>query len=485
MNKKIFFTDFFNISQETLDNYGALNISLLNDLPLFIDPFLIFSSEKAEYQKLHEEIIKYMIFLRDNAVKNPHPNKSMMKLYYTFPEVKQNYLGFCVDGNSGRGLGEDFALAMHSGLKDIFSNFGDEKITKSTHIEKLCLIKPKVGKDNISDFVTNLIKEYLLEYTQKFARNYIDSKLCKEFCVSNVFFDYKFKRWLPKKYYLPFYNNDFVLLSPVDLLVKDDTWINKKDFYYNFESFSTSIDNEALRHSVNEYFKNFLTQDSKRKDKIKAAQKTIDKYPQLIDYYIRYKEEHSDDAYRCNKKDVDAVKNIFVDQLNEMVNLLETKTKFYTVPQNSFEEALERTNYLKHVIEDKDGYRIFYDKDKPIRRESDLHILYKLACFDTACNIDAEVNNGRGPVDFKASNSSKDTTIIEFKLVRTLKKNLLKQVDVYKDANNTDKAIIVIVFYTDDEKEKLDEILDDLGLTNKPGIVTIDARPNKIQASKA
>lgn len=165
MNKKIFFTDFFNISQETLDNYGALNISLLNDLPLFIDPFLIFSSEKAEYQKLHEEIIKYMIFLRDNAVKNPHPNKSMMKLYYTFPEVKQNYLGFCVDGNSGRGLGEDFALAMHSGLKDIFSNFGDEKITKSTHIEKLCLIKPKVGKDNISDFVTNLIKEYLLEYT--------------------------------------------------------------------------------------------------------------------------------------------------------------------------------------------------------------------------------------------------------------------------------------------------------------------------------
>lgn len=69
--------------------------------------------------------------------------------------------------------------------------------------------------------------------------------------------------------------------------------------------------------------------------------------------------------------------------------------------------------------------------------------------------------------------------------MRTLKKNLLKQVDVYKDANNTDKAIIVIVFYTDDEKEKLDDILDDLGLTNKPGIVTIDARPNKIQASKA
>ncbi len=111
------------------------------------------------------------------------------------------------------------------------------------------------------------------------------------------------------------------------------------------------------------------------------------------------------------------------------------------------------------LLRDCDGYRWFYDGDKPIRRESDLHIMYKLVCYDTIADFNSEVNNGRGPVDFKASNNRKDTTLIEFKLSRTLKKNLEKQVNVYKDANNTDKAIKVILYFTDEEYEKTINIL--------------------------
>jgi hypothetical protein len=39
----------------------------------------------------------------------------------------------------------------------IFHDFGEERITKGGHLEKLCLIKEGVGRDNISDFTTNLI----------------------------------------------------------------------------------------------------------------------------------------------------------------------------------------------------------------------------------------------------------------------------------------------------------------------------------------
>ena len=60
---KVYFTDFFNVDEELLDEYGAFNISLINDMPLFIDPFLLFHSEKEEYKKLHEDIIRYLIFL--------------------------------------------------------------------------------------------------------------------------------------------------------------------------------------------------------------------------------------------------------------------------------------------------------------------------------------------------------------------------------------------------------------------------------------
>ena len=112
---------------------------------------------------------------------------------------------------------------MHAGLKDIFADFGNEKITKSTHIEKLCLIKPKVGRDNISDFVTNLIKEYLLNYTQTFAKEYITPNLCREFNVSRVVFDYDKKIWLSKKYFLPAYNDDYVLLTLLMLTLDGNT----------------------------------------------------------------------------------------------------------------------------------------------------------------------------------------------------------------------------------------------------------------------
>ena len=43
---KIYFSDFFEVNPNELKEYEAFNISLINDLPLFIDPFLIFCSEK-------------------------------------------------------------------------------------------------------------------------------------------------------------------------------------------------------------------------------------------------------------------------------------------------------------------------------------------------------------------------------------------------------------------------------------------------------
>ncbi len=41
-----YFTDEFGVNPNTLDRYGAYNIALIADLPLFIDPFLLFNSKK-------------------------------------------------------------------------------------------------------------------------------------------------------------------------------------------------------------------------------------------------------------------------------------------------------------------------------------------------------------------------------------------------------------------------------------------------------
>ena len=36
---EIYFSDVFEVPPESLEEYGAFNISLITDLPLFIDPF--------------------------------------------------------------------------------------------------------------------------------------------------------------------------------------------------------------------------------------------------------------------------------------------------------------------------------------------------------------------------------------------------------------------------------------------------------------
>ena len=63
----IFFSDHFKTKEADLEKYGAFNISLVADLPLFIDPFLLFNSKKKKYKQLHDEIIKYLVFLKEKS----------------------------------------------------------------------------------------------------------------------------------------------------------------------------------------------------------------------------------------------------------------------------------------------------------------------------------------------------------------------------------------------------------------------------------
>jgi hypothetical protein len=64
---QIYFSDVFQVCAETVDEYGAFDVALVNDLPLFVDPFLLFDSEDDKYKELHRSIIRYLVFLRDRA----------------------------------------------------------------------------------------------------------------------------------------------------------------------------------------------------------------------------------------------------------------------------------------------------------------------------------------------------------------------------------------------------------------------------------
>lgn len=489
----IYFSDHFKIREKDLEQYGAFNISLVADLPLFIDPFLLFNSKKKKYKQLHEDIIKYLVFLKDKSTSQTLDDGAL-KAWYAFKEVEQNWLGFSVTGNKGSALGMDFARALNENLHKIFSEFGQEKVSNGSHLEKLCLIKDGVGKDNISDFATNLIKEFLLDYTQTFAQKYIGESLREKFRVPRTCFNDNTQTWEEATFDLPKFKNDFVILTPKELLTKDETWINKKDLFEDFERIPNAITDNELRFKINNYFLSRIPRDPKKKkeptkqEKATAAFATIQEFPQLIDYYIKFKEENGDLAESISAEKVIFSQQFYINNVQQFVAGLQSKN-FYTSVENSNEEAEKKIEILKGYIENNDGYKLFYHDGERIKGEKDLQLLFGLVCHESSIfDVNREVNNGRGPVDFKISKGRADKTLVEFKLAsnKKLEHNLKKQVEIYQKANKTMSSFKVIIYFTEDEYKRVVIILDRSGLTRNKNIVLIDGRnDNKISASNA
>ena len=286
----VYFTEIFRVEEKVLEDYGAIDISLINDIPLFIDPFLLYASDKPEYQALHEGIIDYLVFLRGKAAEK---NVTVEKInrWYRFPEVKQNWLGYSETGNGGSGLGVDFGQSMTNNICSVFPNLRSETITETSHLEKICLFRTGVGRDNISDFTCNLIKEYLLRYTETFARQHLKPEQCQRVSVQKVRFDYSLEVWQSGTFYLPYFNNDFVLLTPKDLLTKDENWINLGDMTHRFLDITASLPNAELRDQINDVYAKAIPDHATQKQINDAAINAISRYPLLMDYYIKIKEQ--------------------------------------------------------------------------------------------------------------------------------------------------------------------------------------------------
>ena len=486
-----FLNEYFGISEDELEAFGAFNVSLVNDLPLFIDPFLLFHSKSEEYQQLHEGMIRYVTFLRDRSLQSP-VNDDLLKAWYCFPEVKQNWLGFSVVGNSGSGLGMKFARALHSNLGRLFADFGEEQITSGSHLEKVCLISSGVGRDNISDFTTNLIVDYLCRYTQRFAEDHIDPSRIGTVQIPKARFDYTTEAWRRGEYRLPIANGDFVILTPRDMLTRDENWINRGDLIRDFERIPVAIPDAELRGQVFNYFQRVLPRPRDREpsqqERAEAVADTLLQFPQLIDYFIKLKEEAGDDASDISEEKVIATEFLFIHQLKQLQQSLKQNTAFYDTKGLTCTEAHARLAYLKDVIENKGGHRLFYHDGVAIEREKDLQILYRLVWFGTPSDVGTEVNDGRGPVDFKVSRGARDKTLVEMKLAKNshLERNLGKQVPIYQAASDAEHGIKAIIFFSHAEQARAEGILDKLGLLGHRDIVLIDARDdNKPSGSKA
>jgi len=481
----VYFSDRFTTSPHVLEEYGAFDISVVSDLPVFVDPFLLFNSDKEQYQALHDQILDYLRFLRDHA--HEPLERGRIKSWYTFSEVRQNWLGFSVGSNRGHGLGRKFAVALHAALGDVLDNFGDETITASSHVEKLALIRSGVGRDTISDLTTNLIKHYLLRYTSDFAVDYLAPADRKTISVPRAKFNYNTQTWATGKYDLPFTDGDFVILTPSDLLTKDDTWINQSDMLSSFDQLPGVVDNDQLRADVTNYLRKRLTRRSSERERREVRRRALLQFPELIDCYIKLKEDTGDQAVAISRDKVDDIQEMLRDQVQRAARDLAEKTNLFAKPWTSYDEAVQAIETFRDYVENQDGWRVINrGGGKGFANETEVQGFFGLLLQPSRFDVNREANNGRGPVDFKIS-MGLDNTLIEFKLAKSssLERNMEHQVAVYEKANKTDSSVFVVIGYTKTEIAKVARVMTKLGL-GQPGartVVVIDASP-KASASK-
>ena len=490
----MFFSKYFNVKKEDIIEYGAIDISLVCDLPLFIDPMLLFNSKKRVYIKLHKDIIDYFKFLLLKTKQGV--TESVLKSYFLFPEVKNNWLGFSIEGNSGRGFGGKFARFLADNLDFALK---ENKITKGLHIEKVLLLSDNSGKDKISDLMTNLILGYLASYTEKFARRYIDKKFLAKFSLECEF-NYQTESKNVKTFLLPYIINkkgekEYVLLTPRDILRSGEPTINKRNFLKSYTDILTIIGNDVLRTRINQYISVKLAEFL---DNCKVCSRTpseaeienqrkiyfyqaAEEMPEIYDYYIKMEESKNVEDRLLISQEVDKELQKYYENSEILIKKYRELYPNKTSAPTSREELIERLKYFKHCIEDCDCYKILYDKDgNRIASEDDLNRLFRLVLFGIMYDVNFEGNNGRGEFDVKFSLGALDKTIAEFKLASNPHlQNIVKQVEAYEKASMvTWPSVYVIFFFSQQEYNKVIEIIAKSEFSQKlrENVILIDCR---------
>lgn len=165
----LFSTRFGPPDEENRDWFDPI---LDHDTKLFIDPFLIFCTNRDDFRGAHEKIISFFnrafeLGARSAGVRTSIQYRKLINLLM-FPEAPELCLGYTTVGTAGSGSGRGFSQVIASGILESIS----VGIVQVEHFEEIGLLHEGIGCDRISDICANLLKEELVTYTQQVCQRY-------------------------------------------------------------------------------------------------------------------------------------------------------------------------------------------------------------------------------------------------------------------------------------------------------------------------
>lgn len=150
-------TDYHGIQKSQSDLDFAIQF-FYEDIPLYVDPFLLWKSPSQQDQALHTSIINSFNYL--NFLLKKGRGDEALSLLVNISECPEVGLGVS-KARKGVRIGQDQAQKILDLFKDIpeYGQYG------FTHFEVIQLYISGISKDRISDIACNYIKSFLIDYT--------------------------------------------------------------------------------------------------------------------------------------------------------------------------------------------------------------------------------------------------------------------------------------------------------------------------------
>ncbi len=471
------FSEQFSITKGTDDDWfdPILNI----DTKLFIDPFLIYSSETGVFIGSHDEVINFfnnVFTLLAKSRGNPRtvPWKKAESLL-RMREVSALCLGYTKSGTRGSAAGPKLAYSMAEAIYDVIRS-GKSDIS---HFEELAILKGGIGADRISDITAAILRQRFIQYTQFFCIKHKIPLATKKF--RQGYFNHEFLNWMPIEADLPInpYTGKAVLLAPKGFLRQLPT-INMEDFWdYAFDN-----ENETLRNDFS-----YDIQKNVKKDIIIDFAK---RHPEIRDNFIKATEKSPPNPYDFRYDDKG-----FVRWYTASRDYCKAKPLTIAIDsESSFKKALQdMIDEFANYVENNRGWSLLWnDNKKPKTEEAAQNLFLGIVmhyCRANNIDISREANIGRGPVDFKTSFGYKLRALLELKLAKNSKfwNGLNKQLPKYMQAENIHIGYFVIIMFNEKDHKKLTLLRKKIEEVNKKTDYTIisiaiDASHSPVSASK-
>lgn len=215
--------DYYNISvtQEEVD----FAIPFLDeDIPLYLDPFLLWKSPSQQDNALHLILINTFNKLGAIYLQSEDKRELLVNILAELSECSEVGLG---SGKTKKGL--KISAKKSNEILELFSIIPEYKMGGFSHFEEIQLYVNNISKDRISDFACNFLKSFLIDFTQDECKKY--NIPVKEFTDVKVFNSKTFKID-EEKLLLPYNPEDS---SPIIFVPKrwlrHTPWINYDDYF--------------------------------------------------------------------------------------------------------------------------------------------------------------------------------------------------------------------------------------------------------------